>query len=317
MDEFEIIRRFFTPEKTHKRVIVGVGDDSAILRPKPGRDIVTAVDTLVAGVHFPRSMAAEDIGFRAVAVSASDIAAMGARPRWMTVAVSVGANAAGMLEGIANGIFRAGNRFGIDLVGGDTTHGSETVVSVQVTGEVKRDMAITRSGAQAGDTIYVSGYPGDAAAGLAMLDRSKPGERVRDRDDHLIRRFANPDARIRLGRCLSGVASAAIDISDGLFADLAKLLDASRVGGVLDVDRIPLSPEILETMGESDALNLALTGGDDYELCFTSNDETVVLAGRQLGVPVTKIGNVTKGGGLTCRKDGKTFEFDHSGYVHF
>jgi thiamine-monophosphate kinase len=317
MDEFEIIRRFFTPEKTHKRVIVGVGDDSAILRPKPGRDIVTAVDTLVAGVHFPRSMAAEDIGFRAVAVSASDIAAMGARPRWMTVAVSVGANAAGMLEDIANGIFLAGNRFGIDLVGGDTTHGSETVVSVQITGEVKRDMAITRSGAQAGDTIYISGYLGDAAAGLAMLDRSKPDERVRDRDDHLIRRFANPDPRIRLGRCLSGVASAAIDISDGLFADLAKLLDASRVGGVLDVDRIPLSPEILEMMGESDALNLALTGGDDYELCFTSNDETVVLAGRQLGVPVTKIGNVTKGGGLTCQKDGETFEFDHSGYVHF
>lgn len=317
MDEFEIIRRFFTPEKTHKRVIVGVGDDSAILRPKPGRDIVTAVDTLVAGVHFPRSMAAEDIGFRAVAVSASDIAAMGARPRWMTAAVSVEADAAGMLKGIANGICLAGDRFGIDLVGGDTTRGCETVVSVQVTGEVKRGMAITRSGAQAGDTIYVSGYPGDAAAGLAMLDRSKPAGRARVRNDYLIRRFVNPDARIRLGRRISGIASAAIDISDGLFADLAKLLDASGVGGVLDVDRIPLSPEILQTMGESDALNLALTGGDDYELCFTSNDEAVVKTGKQPGVPVTKIGKVTKGGGLTCRKDGEAFEFNHSGYVHF
>ncbi len=317
MDEFEIIRRFFTPKKTHNRVIVGVGDDSAILRPKPGHDIVTAVDTLVAGVHFPRSMAAEDIGFRAVAVSASDIAAMGAQPRWMTAAVSVEEDSAGMLEGIANGIGLASDRYGIDLVGGDTTHGCEIVVSVQVTGEAKRGTAITRSGARKGDTIYVSGYPGDASAGLAILERSRLGGCVWDRNDHLIRRFANPDARIRLGRRLSGFASAAIDISDGLFADLGKLLDASGVGGVLDVDRIPLSSEILETMDQSDALQFALTGGDDYELCFTSNAEAVVKIGKQLGVPVTKIGKVTNGSGLVCRKEGEAFEFDHSGYVHF
>ncbi|MDG2376108.1 MAG: AIR synthase-related protein, partial [Woeseiaceae bacterium] len=167
------------------------------------------------------------------------------------------------------------------------------------------------------DTIYVSGYPGDASAGLAILERSRLGGCVWDRNDHLIRRFANPDARIRLGRRLSGFASAAIDISDGLFADLAKLLDASGVGGVLDVDRIPLSSEILETMDQSDALQFALTGGDDYELCFTSNAEAVVKIGKQLGVPVTKIGKVTDGSGLVCRKEGEAFEFDHSGYVHF
>lgn len=317
MDEFEIIRRYFTPKKTAKRVILGVGDDSAVLRPKPGRDLVTAVDTLVAGVHFPRDMSAEDVGFRSVAVSVSDIAAMGARPRWMTAAVSVAESAPELFEGIANGICLAGDRYGIDLVGGDTTHGVETVISVQVTGEVRRGNAITRGGARKGDTIYVSGYPGDAAAGLAIMQSANPGDRVWTNNDYLIRRFANPDARIRLGRRIAGIASAAIDVSDGLFADLAKLLDASGVAAVLDVDRIPLSSEILETMDAGDALNLALTGGDDYELCFTSDDKSVVEIGAELGVPVTRIGKVKKGSGITCRKDGEPFEFEHTGYVHF
>lgn len=317
MDEFEIIRRYFTPGKTGKRVVIGVGDDGAVLRPKPGRDLVSAVDTLVAGVHFPRSMAAEDIGFRSVAVSVSDIAAMGARPRWMTAAVSVEESAPELLEGIANGIGLAGDKYGIDLVGGDTTRGVETVVSVQVTGEVRRGHAITRGGAKKGDAIYVSGYPGDAAAGLAILQSSKAGDRAWKNSNYLIRRFANPDARINLGRGISGIASAAIDVSDGLFADLDKLLGASGVAGVLDVDRIPLSAEILETMDAGDALNFALAGGDDYELCFTSDDGSVVEIGEELGVPVTKIGKVKKGSGIKCRKDGEPFEFEHTGYVHF
>ena len=317
MDEFEIIRRYFTPKKTHKRVVLGVGDDAAVLRPKPGRDIVTAVDTLVAGVHFPASMAPEDIGFRAVVVSASDIAAMGARPRWMTASVSVEESAPETLEHIANGICLAGDRYNIDLVGGDTTHGAETVITVQVTGEVKRSNVLTRSGAKVGDSIFVSGYPGDAAAGLSILQSAKPGDRVWAKNDYLVRRFANPDARIALGRAIAGVASAAIDLSDGLYADLAKLLDASGVSGVLDVDRIPLSDEILQTMDADDALKLALAGGDDYELCFTSNDKSVVKIGRKLGVPVTRIGKVKKKGGLRCSKDGEAFDFEHPGYRHF
>lgn len=317
MDEFEIIRRYFTPKKPGKRVLVGVGDDAAVLRPKPGRDLVSAVDTLVAGVHFPRDMSAEDIGFRSVAVSASDIAAMGARPRWMTAAVSIEESAPELLQGIANGIRLAGDKYGIDLIGGDTTHGVETVVSVQITGEVKRGCAITRSGAKKSDAIYVSGYPGDAAAGLAILQSAQAGDRVWERNNHLVRRFANPDARIRLGRAISGIASAAIDVSDGLYADLAKLLEASGVCGVLDVDRIPLSAEILQTFDAADALNFALTGGDDYELCFTANDKSVVEIGEMLDVPVTKIGKVGKGSGLKCRKNGEPFEFEDLGYRHF
>lgn len=317
MDEFEIIRRYFTPKKTHKRVVLGVGDDAAVVRPKAGRDIVTAVDTLVAGVHFPRHMAPEDIGFRAVVVSASDIAAMGARPRWMTASVSVEESAPETLEHIANGICLAGDRYGIDLVGGDTTHGAETVITVQVTGEVKRNNVLTRGGANSGDFIFVSGFPGDAAAGLSILQSAKPGDRVWATNDYLVRRFANPDARISLGRALAGVASAAIDLSDGLYADLAKLLNASGVGGVLEVDRIPLSDEILQTVDAEDALNFALAGGDDYELCFTSSDKSVVRIGEKLGVPVTRIGKVKKKGGLRCTKDGEDYKFEHPGYRHF
>ena len=152
---------------------------------------------------------------------------------------------------------------------------------------------------------------------MSILQSANPGDRVWAKNDYLIRRFANPDARIALGRAIAGVASAAIDLSDGLYADLAKLLEASGVGGVLEVDRVPLSDEILQTMDADDALNFALAGGDDYELCFTSNDKSVVKIGKKLGVPVTRIGKVKKKGGLRCTKDGEAFTFEHPGYRHF
>lgn len=317
MDEFEIIRRYFTPDKTGKHVIVGVGDDGAVMRLKPGRDLVTVVDTLVAGVHFPDCLAAEDIGFRAVAVNVSDMAAMGAWPRWMTIALTLEGVVPDWLAGFANGIRLAGDRYGVDIVGGDMTRGTETVITVQVSGDVKRGWAMTRNGASAGDSIYISGYPGDAAAGLSILLGSRPADGTRARNDYLIRRFANPDARVDLGCAIAGTASAAIDLSDGLYADLGKMLDASGVSGVLDVDRIPLSPEILRIMNATDALNLALGGGDDYELCFTSSDSSVVEVGARLDIPVTKIGKVKEGSGVMCKKDGESFRFEQAGYRHF
>ncbi len=317
MDEFEIIRRYFTPKKTSGSVLMGVGDDGAIVRPKKGRDLVCVVDTLVAGVHFPPSLSAEDIGFRAVAVNVSDIAAMGGRPRWMTMSLTVEDDSPDWLEGLANGMLIAGDRFGIDLIGGDTTRGRETVITVQITGDVKPGKVILREGAKKGDAIYVTGTPGDAAAGLSILQSASPGDRLWARNDYLIRRFANPDIRVELGRKIAGIASAAIDLSDGLYADLAKLLDASGVAGILDVDRIPLSDEILDTMDEDDALNFALGGGDDYELCFTSSDKSVIEIGKALGVPVTKIGKVKKGSGIKCKKAGERFEYESAGYRHF
>jgi len=317
LDEFEVIRRYFTPDKTNERVIVGVGDDGAVMRPKPGHDLVNVIDTLVAGVHFPAGLEAEDIGFRAVAVNVSDIAAMGARPRWMTIALTLEGVVPDWLAGFASGIRIAGDRYGVDIVGGDMTHGTETVITVQVSGDVKPGRVMTRNGASRGDSIYVSGYPGDAAAGLSILQGSRPADGTRARNEYLIRRFSNPDARVDLGCAIAGTASAAIDLSDGLYADLGKMLDASGVSGILHVDRIPLSSEILGLMDAADAMNFALGGGDDYELCFTSSDSSVVEAGAKLDIPVTEIGKVKEGSGIECKKDGKSFRFEQAGYRHF
>jgi thiamine-monophosphate kinase len=317
MDEFEIIRRYFTPRKTGKRVIVGVGDDGAVIRPRKKRDLIAVVDTLVAGVHYPLDMSAEDIGCRAVAVNVSDIAAMGGKPRWMTVSLTTDEDAPAWFEALANGLQLTGDRYGIDLVGGDMTRGSQTVISVNVIGDVRRGRALTRSGAKKGDSIYVSGYPGDAAAGLSILQGDNPGDRMWAANDYLMRRFANPDVRLELGQALAGVASAAIDVSDGLYADLEKLLAASGVSGVIDVDRVPLSEALQKTVGQEAALEFALGGGDDYELCFTSSDKSVVEIGARLGIPVTRIGKVKKGSGLRCEKGGERFSYASTGYRHF
>jgi len=314
LDEFEIIRRYFTPEEKSDSVIVGVGDDGAVLRPEPGRDLINVVDTLVSGVHFPEKLSPEDVGYRAVAVNVSDIAAMGGRPRWMTLALTLNKNKRGWEEDFARGIALAADTYGLDLVGGDLTHGSEIVVSVQITGDVEPGLAITRSGAQPGDAIYVSGTPGDASLGLSII-QSNPT--LDEQLYTLIRRFTRPDARVELGLAIAPHASAAIDVSDGLFGDLEKLLRASSVSGSIELDDIPLSSELRNTLAEDDRLKFVLGGGDDYELCFTSASEEFFDSGEIAGVRVTKIGQVGKGCGLSCTKGGDPFEYHDAGYRHF
>ena len=314
VDEFEIIRRYFKPEKKSESVIVGVGDDGAVLRPDPERDLISVVDTMVESIHFPANMHAEDIGFRAVAVNVSDIAAMGGRPRWMTLALTMKEGDPAWIQDFARGIRLAGDRFGVELVGGDTTRGGEIVISVQVMGDVRPGQAMTRSGARPGDGIYVSGTPGDAALGLSVI---QSGQVLDDRLEYLVRRFTRPDARVELGQEIAVVASAAIDLSDGLFTDLEKLLCASAVSGCIELNRIPMSDELRSTIQEEDAIRFVLGGGDDYELCFTAAiDEIDELAGVA-GVPVTRIGNVGEGGGLTCMLDGIAYDYHDDGYRHF
>ena len=305
MDEFELIRRYFLRQDQPDDVVTGIGDDGAVIRPSPGKELVTVVDTLVADTHFPRSIDPADIGYRAVAVNLSDMAAMGAIPRWMTLALTLTRAEPDWLERFAAGLHEAAKDSDVALIGGDTTRGEQLVVSVQVSGEVATGSAILRSGAKPGDTIFVTGTLGDAAAGLEQLDADNP-------DDYLVSRFLRPTARVEAGLALAGVANAAIDVSDGLIADLDKLLEASRVGADVDIEKLPLSQAIVDFAGRERALQYAMGGGDDYELCFTLPQSR--LPGN---LPCTAIGRITAGDDLKCFADGELVTFDSSGYRHF
>jgi thiamine-monophosphate kinase len=307
VDEFELIRRYFERQSDAPFVRVGIGDDGAVLQPEPGRELVTVIDTIVAGVHFPAAMHAADVGYRAVAVNLSDLAAMGARPRWMTLALTLAHTDTEWLDGFATGLREAASEWDVELVGGDTTRGDNIVISVQMTGDVDAGNAILRSGATVGDSIFVTGTIGDAAAGLGRIGENPAA-------DYLARRFARPRARVATGLRLAGRAHAAIDLSDGLVADLAKLIEASGVGAEIDVDRLPLSDELRQAAGPREARRFAMGGGDDYEICFTMPEAALP---DELPDPVTAIGRITGLGELVCLDEGVVVPFDSSGYRHF
>ena len=297
---------------------MGIGDDGAVLTPESGRELVTVIDTLIEGVHFPGALAPADIGYRAVAVNLSDIAAMGARPRWMTLALTLDHADEKWLQEFAAGLFEAADAFGVSLVGGDTTRGKQKVISIQITGDVSVGKFMRRSGASPGDLLFVSGTVGDAAAGLSLIDDDDAST---DDKRFLQERFCRPTARIALGQALAGIASAAIDVSDGLFADAERLLLASEVAGVIDMNSVPLSAALRSFNDNEDALmRLALAGGDDYELCFAAapeNEDKVFALAGQLAVAISCIGSAQQGAGLTCQRDGKPTDFQHHGYKHF
>lgn len=305
MNEFELIGRYFDRKQKSSGVKVGIGDDGAVLTPEHDLDQVQVIDTLIAGVHFPVDTNPADIAYRAVAVNLSDIAAMGAQPRWMTLALTLSDNSEQWLQSFATGLFEAADEHHVALIGGDTTRADILAVTVAITGDVERDAAILRSGAKTGDTIYVTGTLGDAAAGLAILQQHQS-------DEFLVSRFLRPTARIEMGRALVGKAHAAIDVSDGLAGDLKKLLLASGVGARVDVLQLPMSKMLQQRFDQKDQMRFALTGGDDYELCFTAP------ASAMAGVSgITAIGTVTESPQLTFTLRGDVVEVDDSGYRHF
>lgn len=304
MHEFELIRRYFDRRTAAAGVVTGIGDDGAVLSPTFAKHQVQVIDTIVEGVHFLADTDAGDIAYRAVAVNLSDIAAMGAEPRWMTLALTLGDVDDHWVESFAIGLFEAADEYEVALIGGDTTRGPLTTVTISMTGDIDEGVALLRSGAQVGDAIYVTGTVGDAAAGLSIL---KSG----DYDDYLCGRFLRPTPRIQTGRHLRAKASAAIDVSDGLAGDLKKLLAASDVGGTLDIDSLPLSDILRDRFSDAEQRRFALCGGDDYELCFTADPGVVsALPG------ITRIGDVTDSKGLVCRSEGKIVSVDDSGYRH-
>ena len=307
MDEFQLIRRYFDRPGQAQGVVTGIGDDGAILEPAGGRELVVVIDTLVEGVHFPANIAPEDLGYRSVAVNLSDIAAMGGRPRWMTLALTLTDADENWVDGFAAGLFAAAAESGVALVGGDLTRGGSTVATVQITGDIGRGQAIHRSGAGIGDSIFVSGTVGDAAAGLELMSTNTP-------DEFLTQRFLRPQARVELGQSLVGVATAAIDISDGLYGDLQKLLAASGVGAEIDLDALPLSEALRSHCDPEAQRQFALSGGDDYELCFTAR------AGElppDVAEQVTRIGKVLADAGIVCRMGETIVDYADTGYRHF
>jgi thiamine-monophosphate kinase len=315
LGEFDIISKYFANRGARDDVPLGVGDDAAVIDTQPGRRLVVAMDTIVEGVHFLSGAAAEDIGYRALAVNLSDLAAMGAQPSWMLLSLSLPNADERWLDAFAGGLFELAGAHDVALVGGDTVRGP-LVITVQVGGWIERDRFLTRSGAQPGDEIFVSGIPGEAAAGLSLLRRGAQQEEASAR---LRERFMRPTPRVDLGRALRTVASAAMDVSDGLLVDLEKLCAASGCGAQLDLDTLPASSAMQALFDEEECLQFALAGGDDYELlfCVTPANAAAARARSIVGTPVTRIGVMTAGKGVRCLRKGHEYFAARAGYDHF
>ena len=302
--EFSLIYRYFSHLGGGAAVDLSVGDDCAILRLEEGERLATSVDTMVADVHFPADSFPEDIGFRVVSAAASDLAAMGARPLAMTVALTLPEADEFWVNTFSQGLAAAVSQYGLPLVGGDTTSGPLTI-SVQVMGALPADQALLRNTARVGDAVYVSGTLGDAAAALAFLRGEwRPAA---EHAQYLLERFNRPQARLDLGRQLLGRASAAIDISDGLLADAGHVAAASGVKICIEPDLLPISTALASHQSRDQVLQWALAGGDDYELCYCLHDDEWA-AGTG-----TRIGWVESGAGVDCGLDIDI----PSGYQHF
>lgn len=311
MGEFELIRRYFSPLAGQSRaasLVLGPGDDCAIERVASGHELVFSVDTLVEGVHFPAGYDPEHLGWRSLAVAASDLAAMGAKPVCFTLALTLPEASPEWLEPFSRGLSRASRAFGLELAGGDTTRGPLTL-SLQVHGEVPAGEAILRSGARVGDYLCVSGTLGEAGAALDYLESVSPSEDERA----VLERYHAPVPRLDLGMALRGAASAAIDISDGLLADLGHILAASAVGAELDCQAVPVSPAVSRLKGPAEAFRLALEAGDDYELCVSVPPDLWEGLPEAVQAQLSIVGKVVAGKGIKGIESGLVT----GGYEHF
>jgi thiamine-monophosphate kinase len=300
MGEFELIDRFFATLGARRADTVdGVGDDAALTVVPAGHELVSCVDTLVDGRHFPKGTDAEDIGWRSLAVNLSDLAAMGAHPAWALLALTLPEIDEEWLDGFARGFGKLAAEAGVALVGGDTTRGPLTI-SVTALGTVPAGTALRRRGARPGDLLYVTGWPGDAAAGLALIEGRLRGQGANR--GALERKFRHPEPRLAFGQGLRGIASACIDVSDGLAQDLGRLASASGVGAVIRARELPLSRALYALAGEESARRYSLAGGDDYELLFTapSSARTAISAlMARAGAPACHcIGEIVAGKGV-------------------
>lgn len=314
MAEFELIAKYFTRPAAAD---LGVGDDAALIRVRPGCQLAVSADMSVAGTHFFADIDPFAIGWKSMAVNVSDMAAMGAEPKWATLSIALPALDESWLQGFSQGLFACADAFGVSLIGGDTTRGPLNI-AINIMGEVPQSQALQRKGAQAGDDVWVSGVLGLAA--LWLQHRLGKLEIHAEELPALASAMHHPQPRVALGLALRGVATAALDISDGLLADLDHILAASAVGAELDWAAIPKPVLLQTTLSASVLQQVVLAGGDDYELCFTAapqhRDVLQALSSR-LAVPLSRIGQITAQAGLRVLNGEAHIDLSQKGYDHF
>jgi thiamine-monophosphate kinase len=314
--EFDLIARHFT--KPAGNAVLGVGDDCALVDVTNGMDLAVSTDTMVSGTHFFPDVDPENLGHKTLAVNLSDIAAMGAMPYWAMLALTLPSVDHPWLTAFAKGFFDLAAEYNVSLIGGDTTRGPLTI-TVTIMGQVPTGAALRRNGAKVGNDVWVSGNVGDAA--LAVAHRhGKVVLTARDYRDAVMRLY-EPTPRVALGQALRGMATSAIDISDGLIADLGHICRLSGVGATVDLGSIPVSEIGARHFNDDAGLTAIVAGGDDYELCFTApanSRESIADLTDVLGVPLTRIGQIKRGKGVSLLgADGKPMKIDGRGYDHF
>ncbi|GKX62349.1 thiamine-phosphate kinase [Pragia fontium] len=317
--EFDIIARYFNRQgNTRKDVRLGIGDDCALLVPSQKQYLAISTDTLVSGIHFLPDIDPADLGYKALAVNLSDLAAMGADPAWVSLALTLPEINEPWLDAFSDSFFRQLNYYGMQLIGGDTTKGPLSL-TLTINGWVPMNKELTRGGAKVGNWIYVTGWLGDSAAGLAILQDQLQVEDKEARD-YLVKRHLRPTPRILMGQGMRQLATSAIDLSDGLISDLGHILKASGCGAKVYLDRLVFSKALSDNCHREQAIRWALSGGEDYELCFTvpeDNRGALDTALSGLGIPYTCIGQITANNGLQLFDGNQPVKFAGHGFDHF
>ncbi|MEO3989750.1 thiamine-phosphate kinase [Pseudocitrobacter cyperus] len=318
--EFSLIARYFDRVRSARfDVETGIGDDCALLNIPEKQTLAISTDTLVSGIHFLPDIDPTDLAYKALAVNVSDLAAMGADPAWLTLALALPSVDESWLQAFSDSLFEQLDYYDMQLIGGDTTKGPLSM-TLGIHGYVPVGRALKRSGAKPGDWIYVTGTPGDSAAGLAILqNRLTVGDEADNA--YLVKRHLRPTPRVLQGQALRDLASSAIDLSDGLVSDLGHILKASECGARIDLDALPYSEAMQRHVDVEQAMCWALSGGEDYELCFTVpelNRGALDVALGHLGVPFTCIGQMSADvDGMHFQRGGDVVTFDYKGFDHF
>ena len=319
MSEFELINQYFKSTTVQRDdVLLGIGDDCAILSPPPGKQLAVSTDTLISGVHFPANTSAEDIGYKALAVNLSDLAAMGAEPAWVSLAITLPhANEAWISE-FMQGFNQLAIKHNVALIGGDTTRGALSI-TVSVTGFVDKDRALKRSNAKAGDVIFVTGNLGDARLGLeSLLGNVKITDP--DAQAYFLSCLNRPEPKVSIGQLLTSYPVAAIDLSDGLLADLNHICTASATGALIQLNKIPLSEELINASNNEPNWSMICNAGDDYQLCFTCPSDCIDQLMSDLSkvdIEIFPIGEIDNTCEVSCYLNGDKYSSLGSGYNHF